>query len=43
MNAVALGSLDRRFPHIELVTTDVHYRDHLNMRGLAELRVAVEN
>jgi cytochrome P450 len=38
---VVLGSLVRRFPGMELVTTDVHYRDHLNMRGLVELRVAV--
>jgi len=38
---VALGSLVRRFPQMQLVTTDVRYRDHLTMRGLTELRVAV--
>ena len=37
---VALGSLVRRFPQMHLLTTDAHYRDHLTLRGLTELRVA---
>jgi cytochrome P450 len=38
---VALGALVQRFPHMRLLTTDVRYRDHLTMRGLTELRIAV--
>lgn len=38
---VALGSLVGRFPHMQLLTTDIRYRDHLTMRGLFELRIAV--
>ena len=38
---VAIGSLVRRFPTIELVTQELHYRDHFVLRGLEELRVSV--
>jgi hypothetical protein len=38
---VALGSLVGRFPQMRLLDTDVRFRDHLTMRGLTELRVAV--
>jgi cytochrome P450 len=38
---VTLETLVRRFPHMRLLTTDVRYRDHLTMRGLTELRIAV--
>jgi cytochrome P450 len=37
---VALGSLVERFPHMQLVTPETRYRDHLVLRGLTELRVA---
>ena len=38
---VAIGSLVRRFPTIELVTQELRYRDHFVLRGLEELRVSV--
>lgn len=38
---VAIGSLVRRFPRMELVTEQPVYRDHFVLRGLRELRVAV--
>ena len=38
---VAIGSLVRRFPAIELVTEELRYRDHFVLRGLEELRVSV--
>jgi cytochrome P450 len=38
---VTLGSLVHRFPHMRLTTADVRYRDHLTLRGVAELRIAV--
>ena len=38
---VAIGSLVRRFPSIELVTQELRYRDHFVLRGLEELRVSV--
>jgi cytochrome P450 len=38
---IALGSLVARFPNMRLLTTDVRYRDHLTMRGLTELRIAL--
>jgi cytochrome P450 len=34
---VALGTIARRFPDLELVTTDPQYRDHFVLRGLREL------
>jgi hypothetical protein len=37
---VALPVLLRRFPRLELVTTDPPYREHRVLRGLAELPVA---
>jgi cytochrome P450 len=37
----ALGSLVHRFPHMRLLTSDVRYRDHVTLRGVAELRIAV--
>ncbi len=36
----AIGSLVRRFPDLELVTTEPQWRDHFVIRGLRELRVA---
>lgn len=38
---VVLGSLVQRFSEIELVTDPVEYREHVVLRGLRELRVAV--
>ncbi len=38
---VAIGSLVRRFPDMQLVTDEPKYRDHFVLRGLRELRVAV--
>jgi hypothetical protein len=38
---VTLGTLVRRFPHMRPLTIDVRYREHLTMRGLTELRIAV--
>jgi cytochrome P450 len=38
---VTLGSLVRRFPAMRLTTTDVRYRDHVTLRGVAELRIAL--
>lgn len=40
---VALASIARRFPDIELETTDPQYRDHFVLRGLRELRLALPN
>ena len=36
----AIGTLVRRFPDLELVTTAPQWRDHFVIRGLKELRVA---
>jgi cytochrome P450 len=36
----AIGTLVRRFPDLELVTTEPRWRDHFVIRGLKELRVA---
>ena len=36
----AIGTLVRRFPDLELVTTEPQWRDHFVIRGLKELRVA---
>ena len=38
---VAIGSLVRRFPDMQLVTDPPEYRDHFVLRGLRELRVTV--
>jgi cytochrome P450 len=38
---VVLGSLVRRFPDLRLVAPEVRYREHLVLRGLSALRVAV--
>jgi cytochrome P450 len=38
---IAIPRLVRRFPDLELVTTEPTYRPHLVLRGLTELRVAV--
>jgi hypothetical protein len=38
---VAIGTLARRFPDIELETTDPQYRDHFVLRGLRELRLGL--
>ncbi len=38
---VALGTIARRFPDLELETTDPQYRDHFVLRGLRELRLGV--
>ncbi len=38
---VAIGSLVRRFPNMELRTTTPEYREHFVLRGLRELQVAV--
>ena len=37
---IAIGSLIRRFPNIELLEQP-RYRDHFVLRGLQELRVSV--
>lgn len=37
----AIGALARRFPDMELITTEVRYRDHFVLRGIEELRVSV--
>ena len=37
---IALGSLVRRFPDLELAAEPVH-RDHFVLRGLRELQVSV--
>jgi pimeloyl-[acyl-carrier protein] synthase len=36
---VALGTLARRFPDLDLATDDLNYRDHFVLRGLRELPV----
>ncbi|MFN2503298.1 MAG: cytochrome P450 [Acidimicrobiales bacterium] len=36
---VAISTLLRRFPHLELVTTEPEYREHFVLRGVKELRV----
>jgi cytochrome P450 len=38
---VVIGSLVARFPGLRLLTPGVRYREHLVLRGLTELRVAV--
>ncbi len=38
---IAIGTLVRRFPDMELLTDPVRYRDHFVLRGLRELRVSV--
>jgi pimeloyl-[acyl-carrier protein] synthase len=38
---IAIGSLVARFPDLRMLTSDVRYREHLVLRGLTELRVAV--
>jgi cytochrome P450 len=38
---VVIGSLVARFPGMRLLTPGVRYREHLVLRGLTELRVAV--
>jgi cytochrome P450 len=38
---VAIATIARRFPDIELETTDPQYRDHFVLRGLRELRLAI--
>jgi pimeloyl-[acyl-carrier protein] synthase len=38
---ITIGTLVRRFPDMRLITPDVRYRDHLVMRGLTELRIAM--
>ncbi|MEZ5141701.1 MAG: cytochrome P450 [Acidimicrobiales bacterium] len=39
---IALGSLVQRFPAMSLLSDPVTYRDHFVLRGLDELRVAVD-
>lgn len=39
---IALSTLLRRFPHLELVTTQPEYREHFVLRGVKELRVRVD-
>jgi cytochrome P450 len=38
---VVLGTLVQRFPDMRLLTPDVRYREHLVLRGITGLRVAV--
>lgn len=38
---VVIGSPVARFPNMRLLTPGVRYREHLVLRGLTELRVAV--
>lgn len=38
---VALASIARRFPHLELETTEPEYREHFVLRGLRELRLGI--
>jgi cytochrome P450 len=38
---VAIGTMARRFPTIELETTDPQYRDHFVLRGLRELQLGI--
>jgi cytochrome P450 len=38
---VAIPTLVSRFPNMELITDPVEYREHLVLRGLKELRVAI--
>ena len=38
---IAISTLLRRFPHLELLTTEPEHREHFVLRGVKELRVRV--
>jgi pimeloyl-[acyl-carrier protein] synthase len=38
---VAIGEMVRRFPHMELATDDIDWRETITLRGLKSLPVAI--